>query len=463
MSEIHFGTDGWRDIIADGYTMANLAQATQAYADYLVETGGKRVVVGYDTRFLSDRFARRAAEVLAANGLETFLARDYLPTPATSFAVTHLGADGGVMITASHNPPIYNGFKLKGAYGGSATPEIVAGVEKKLAAARPCYDPAAQISEFDIRQEYYQALSGLLDLELLGNTPRTLYHETMGGTGAGWLTGFAKFSGLPLTIHELHGVPSPTFYGVNPEPIPQNLKTALAVLSPESSPVFAAVTDGDADRIGAVLAGGKYFDSHAIFLVLMDHLLKKGGSGRVVKTFPGSRMIELLAQKRGVECQTLPVGFKYVTDEFLKGGVLIGGEESGGIGVAGHIPERDGVLNALLLLEATARAGTGLGEIFAELETEVGYPHAYDRLDLHLPDLAAKDRALEQVREPKPLAGLGPVAVDPLDGIKWIFDDGSWLLFRASGTEPLLRIYCESHSPSQVKKLLGAARKLVGM
>jgi phosphomannomutase len=336
-------------------------------------------------------------------------------------------------------------------------------VEKKLAGARPLYDPAAQISEFDIRQEYYQALSNLLDLELLGNTPRILYHETMGGTGAGWLTGFAKFSGLPLTIHELHGVPSPTFYGVNPEPIPQNLKTAMAVLSPESSPVFAAVTDGDADRIGAVLAGGKYFDSHAIFLVLMDHLLKKGGSGRVVKTFPGSRMIELLAQKRGVECQTLPVGFKYVTDEFLKGGVLIGGEESGGIGVAGHIPERDGILNALLLLEATARAGTGLGEIFAALETEVGYPHAYDRLDLHLPDLAAKDRALEQVREPRPLAGLEPMAVDPLDGIKWIYDDGSWLLFRAAGTEPLLRIYCESHSVSQVKELLNAARKLVGM
>ncbi|WP_457638490.1 phosphoglucomutase/phosphomannomutase family protein [Oceanithermus sp.] len=465
MDELRFGTDGWRDVIAEKYTFANVARVAQATADYVKSVGGKTVVVGHDTRFLSDRFARHAAGVIAAAGLEARLSKGYAPTPVTSFAVVHYQAAAGVMITASHNPPHYNGYKLKGPYGGSATPEIYQGMISRIDTS-PAAPPAEKgVASFDIREEYYRHLSELLDMEALSHYQGVLYHDAMGGAGGGWLAGFVKQAELKLDLRELHGVPHPLFYGVNPEPIPQNLATLRAVMSAESDPVFAAVTDGDADRIGAVLAGGDFFNSHQIFAVMLKHLYDKGMRGRVVKTFSVSKIIDLLAEKLGLEVVTTPVGFKYITDEFLKGGVLIGGEESGGIGVAGHIPERDGIFNALLLLESIVKTGKSLRQQFAEIEELTGFKHTFDRLDLHVASLEERDRVMERLRREPPgrIGRMEVESVETLDGVKLHLRGGAWLLFRPSGTEPLLRIYCEASDPATVKQILKAGRKELGI
>lgn len=467
---IKFGTDGWRDIIADRFTFANVARAAQAHAQYLKRAGGSSVVVGYDTRFHSDRFARVAAEVMAANGLETFLSKSYTPTPALSFAVKHLGAAGGVMITASHNPPAYNGYKLKGPYGGSSTPLIVAGVEAELGRLEeiPAFDPARHsILPLDIRTDYYAALERNLDMDALRAFKGRIYHDAMGGAGAGWLEGFGRKYKLPLEIRPVRGVPSPTFFGVNPEPIPSNLESPIAVMTGESGLSFCAVTDGDADRIGAVLAGGAYFNPHQIFSVLLRHLYDKGLRGRVVKTVSGTQIIDRLAKKLDLELLETSVGFKYITDAFLEGQsdpfrtVLIGGEESGGIASLGHIPERDGIYNALLMLEAVATTGRSLGELFAEIEREVGVTHAYDRLDLHLDAGFDKAALMARLLDGAQIAGRQTMGVNARDGVKWSLERDAWVMFRASGTEPVVRVYCEAPTESEVKEILGAGRQLV--
>lgn len=457
---IKFGTDGWRAIIGDQFTFENVARVAQAYADYLLEQKGKKVMVGYDTRFMAQRFAQRVAEVLAANGLDVHLAKSYLPTPVLSFAVKHLQADGGVMITASHNPAEYLGFKIKGNYAGAATPALISGVEKHLGAEpKPS---GASVQSFDVRKAYYDLLASQLDMEALRAYEGVMYHDSLGGAGAGWLAGFVKHAGLKLELRELHAVPDPMFYGVNPEPIPQNQFTVMTVLKAEEDPTFAVVNDGDADRIGAVLAGGSNFNSHQIFAVLLKHLYRKGLTGRVVKTFSTSRLVDKLAHRLGLELVVTPIGFKYITDEMLKGGVLIGGEESGGIGVAGHIPERDGLLNALLLLESVVHTGKSLPQQFAEIETEVGFRHAYDRVDLLLPSMEHIQAAMTRVQTPLPIAGQQVSGTENLDGTKWLFGETGWLLFRASGTEPVLRIYCEAQDGKTVKAVLAEAKKLVG-
>ena len=465
MDPIRFGTDGWRGIIAEDYTFQNLRRVAQAYADYLREKGAGEVVVGFDARFLSERFALVTGKVLAANGLKARVAKRLVPTPVTSFAVVHYGAAGGAMITASHNPPEYNGFKLKGPYGGSATPEIVAEVEGRIDQNPPAaYDASAhELVRFDVQKPYFGKVSEMLDLELLRAYEGVLYHDAMGGAGGGWISGYARYAELRLEVRDLHAAPHPLFYGVNPEPIPKNLTTLFALMKNEEDPTFAAVTDGDADRIGAVLAGGRYFNSHQIFAVLLKHLFDKGYRGRVVKTVSVSKVIDLLAEKLGLEVVTTPVGFKYITDEFLKGGVLIGGEESGGIGVIGHLPERDGILNALLLQESVARTGKPLAEQFAEIERLVGFRHAFDRLDLHLESNEEKDQAMERAKEPVPLAGRPVTKVETLDGVKWHLGEDAWVLFRPSGTEPVLRIYAEAPEPEEVKKILKAARAHLGL
>lgn len=457
-----FGTDGWRDVIAEGFTFANLSRAAQAYAEHLLEAGKTRVLVGFDTRFLGAAFARRAAEVLAANGLEVLLAPRYLPTPAFSFAVRHLGADGGVMLTASHNPPEYQGFKLKGAYGGTASDETYRDVERRtaeVAAGVAAFDARRhEIGSFDVREAYYRALVGLVDAELLRRFGGTLLHEAMGGAATGWLTGFFAWLGAPGRVLELHPKPDPLFCGVNPEPIAVNLAAAKA-RAREADLVVA--TDGDGDRLGAVLSDGSFFDAHQIFAVLLEHLVAKGQRGAVVKTFTVSRVVERLAAARGLAVRETPVGFKHVAQEMLSGGVLLGGEESGGIGVAGHLPERDGLASALLLLESLLASGQGLAERFRAIERETGWRHAYDRRDLRLaPGVKeAVTRALEQ--PPERFAGREITSVERLDGVKLNLAGQAWLMLRASGTEPLLRLYCEASSPAEVAAILDGAEAFV--
>ena len=460
---IRFGTDGWRALIADEFTTANVARVAQAHAQYLLSLGTSSVVIGYDTRFAGRLFAETAAKVMAANGLEVHLTRTFVPTPVLSHAVKHLGAGGGVMLTASHNPAGYNGYKIKGAYGGSATPAIVQQIETQLEQLRPIpsFDPSQHcIHDLEPRDAYFASIAALLDLETLRGFTDTLVHDAMGGAGAGYLEQFARYAQLPLKVINLRGVPDPLFYGVNPEPVLQNLEPLVSLMRDRDAMTVATITDGDADRVGAMLSGGAIFNSHQIFCVLLDHLYRKGLRGNVVKTFSTTQMIDALARNRNLELLETPIGFKYITDAMLTGDVLIGGEESGGIGVKGHLPERDGILNSLLLLEAVASSGKPLGELFHQLELETNISHAYDRIDLQLeqPITTADLRTrLEGITE---LAGQHVQNVSDKDGIKLTLEGNAWVLFRASGTEPVLRLYCEAPDMVFVKQSLVAAQAL---
>ncbi|GAA5514085.1 phosphoglucomutase [Deinococcus carri] len=464
---ITFGTDGWRDIIAEEFTYENVRQVARAHAQALRAAGGTSVVVGFDTRFQGAGFARVAAEALAEGGLDVLLASEFLPTPALSFAVVHHGAAGGVMITASHNPPEYSGYKIKGAYGGSATPALVADIERALAQPEVYDGPHGTVQPFDIREAYYAQLDRQLDLKALRRYRGTVIHDAMGGAGSGWLTGYARHAGLNLDLRELHGRPDPLFHGVNPEPIPQNLGELMAVLAGETGTALGVVTDGDADRVGAVTAGGRFFNSHQIFAVLLRHLYGRGLRGRVVKTVSGSRIIELLAERLGLELLETPVGFKYITDAFLEGqtderrAVLMGGEESGGLSSRGHIPERDGLLNSLLMIEAVAASGQSLDELFAGIEAEVGFRHHYDRGDLHLSPAFDKNALLTQAQTYTEVAGHPVEGVKTTDGVKLLLAGGASAMFRASGTEPVVRVYVEAQTPGDVQTILAEATRRV--
>ncbi|WP_293913709.1 phosphoglucomutase/phosphomannomutase family protein [Deinococcus sp.] len=464
---IKFGTDGWRDIIAEDFTYDNLRVVARAHAQALRSLGGSAVVVGFDTRFQGQNFARVVAETMTGAGLDVWLAGAYLPTPALSFAAVHLGAAGGVMITASHNPPQYSGYKIKGSYGGSATPEGVRQIELALADPQPCSGPVGQIRPLDIRDAYFGQLDRQLDLEALRAYRGTVYHDAMGGAAAGWLSAYVRSRGLGFELREVHGEPTPLFGGVNPEPIPQNLGVLMDLLKGETGLTFGVVTDGDADRVGAVTAGGAFFNSHQIFAVLIKHLYGRGVRGRVVKTVSGSRVIELLAHNLGLELLETPVGFKYITDAFLAGqaderlAVMIGGEESGGLSSRGHIPERDGLLNSLLMIEAVAMSGKSLNELFADIESEVGFRHVYDRADLHLSASFDKPRLLTEAALYREVAGHAVQSVNTRDGVKLNLAGGASAMFRASGTEPVVRVYVEAQSAADVKAILDEATRRV--
>ncbi len=465
MDKLIFGTDGWRDVIAETFTFANLSRATQAYANYLVsQKQNKTVVVGYDTRFLGSQFAHHAAQILAANGLRVFLSKNYLPTPALSYAVKYYQAGGGLMLTASHNPPEFQGFKLKGSYAGTATPDIYKTVSDnvdQLGKIKPFDQNKHQLEYFDIRYPYYDFLKLQVNLEVIKTLETPIYHEAVGGAGTGWLSEFFKYAGLPQTIIDLHPEPHPLFYGVNPEPLAINLGHAIATLEHEKQGIVIC-SDGDADRIGVVLAGGKFFNPHQIFAVLLDQLYRKGIKGNVVKTFTVSRIIERLSKARGLELKETPVGFKYIVDAMLEGNVMIGGEESGGIGIQGHIPERDSFLNGLLLLETMATTGKNLDVLFSDIENEVGWKHAYDRLDLHVRGNELKVAVMKALKNPlAEIAGRKIESVETLDGIKLNLSNNAWLMFRASGTEPVLRIYCEAASTEEVAYILESAHNFV--
>lgn len=472
---IRFGTDGWRDIIAQNFTYANVARVASAHAAYLLSQGGTEVVVGHDTRFQGEGFAGVAASTLAAAGLKVHLAREFVPTPVVSFAVRALGAAGGVMLTASHNPPSYNGYKLKGPYGGSATPEIVAQVEARLVdgaqlaggVAKPGQVHPAEIVSLDARSAYFTAIDGLLDLGTLRKYRGRVFHDAMGGAGAGWIGDYLKHAGLPVEFQALRGEPTPMFYGVNPEPIPQNLELTMQAMQGEMGQTFAIVTDGDADRVGVVTAGGQFFNSHQIFAVLLKHLHDKGLRGRVVKTVSGSGIIDRLCEMLGLDLVETPVGFKYITDAFLEGeaqpalAVLMGGEESGGLASRGHIPERDGIFNGLLLLEAVALSGRSLPELFAEIEELTGFRHFYGRNDLQLTPGQSREALSVQVSGLSELAKHRVLSVNSRDGVKLLLSKDAFAMFRFSGTEPVVRVYVEAQSAAEQQEILAAATGIV--
>jgi len=471
---IHFGTDGWRAVISDSFTFGNLRMVAQAIADAalstqwdfagLPEADRRKFVVGFDTRFLSDRYAAEVARVLAANGFTVLLAQADAPTPTISYAVKHYKAAGGVMITASHNAPRYNGVKLKAAYGGSALPEDCRRVEVYIndneeRARGPNlmdFDQARRvglIQKFNPLPVYFEHLSQLIRTDLIADNPQRFVVDSMYGSGRGVIRSFLHGSGCEIA--EIRGEMNPGFGGTHPEPIAKNLG-ALAGAIGAGMGSFGLATDGDADRIGAMDERGNFVDPHKIMALALRYLVEKRGlSGAAVRTVSTTRMIDRLAARYGLQVYETPVGFNHIADHMMNEDVLIGGEESGGISFKGHIPEGDGPIMGLLLVEMIAEARKPLYEMVNDLLEEVG-PAFYERADLRLARPVAKQEMTNLLLKNAPAEiGSQPVKeIGTLDGVKYLMSDDSWLLIRPSGTEPVLRVYAEGRSSAMVKALL---------
>ncbi len=455
MAEIKFGTDGWRGVIADDFTFENVRRVAGAIASYVLnhEDSERGVVVGYDTRFASQRVARLAAEVLAGAGIPVKLAADYSPTPSVSFAVKNLGAAGGVVITSSHNPWNWNGVKFKGKFGGSATPAIMKVIEEQLHAGAMPNGKKSAIEEIDLKTPYMKAVSAFADLELIKKANFKFAIDAMHGSGRGVLPKIFSDHGIQFVAirQELN----PLFPGINPEPIEPHVKMLQDTVVKEGCHAGFA-TDGDADRIGAVAEDGSFVDSHKIFSVLLEWLLKrKQWPGEVVRAFNTTRMLDRIAARYGRKLNECSIGFKHIADLMMEREIVIGGEESGGIGYSRYLPERDGVLNALLLANVMAEEGKPLGQLVADLQHEYG-AHYYGRRDMHIAE-DIKQGAIQRASasSTKRLGSYSVVKKENRDGIKFFLDaptEGkgaeAWILFRASGTEPLLRVYAEAASPA---------------
>ncbi|MEP6820211.1 MAG: phosphoglucomutase/phosphomannomutase family protein [bacterium] len=464
LAKIKFGTDGWRAVIARDYTFANVERVAQAYADYLLrDTAGKPalVVVGYDRRFLSELFAERAAEVLAGNSLNVSLFKEDAPTPLISWAVKELKAAGGVMITASHNPPDFNGFKIKASFGGSAPPETTSAVEKLVDATPPKRGevPADthQLLEPAIKS-YRAQIASYIDLDRVRKSTATVIVDPMHGAGGMWVESF--LAGGKLKVETIRANRDPLFGGVNPEPIDSNLG-ALKSRVIESKALVGLATDGDADRVGAVNERGETMTMHDVVPLVLLHLVRnRKMSGGVVRTFSQSVLLKRIAAAHNLKLYETAIGFKYIADLMMNDDILIGAEESGGIGVKGHIPERDGILNSLLFLEGIITAGKPPSEMLRDLHREFGEFH-FGRKDLHV-ETSLGQQLIERLAKATPpeLAGYAITRVETTDGTKLLFADESWLLFRQSGTEPMLRIYSEATSVEKSNALLAAGEKL---
>ncbi len=473
---IHFGTDGWRAVISDSFTFDNLRILAQAIADAVASdhwdksgNGGpipdpKKIVIGFDTRFLSDRFAGEVARVLAANGFTVMLSQSDAPTPAISYAVKYQGAIAGVMITASHNAPRYNGVKLKAAFGGSALPEQCRRVEVYISdneqrARGPNlmdYQKAREanlIQKFNPLPAYFEHLHKLIDSEIISENPQRFAVDSMHGAGRGVIKAFLQGTGCEIA--EVRAEMNPGFGGIHPEPIAKNLGALSSAVS-SGMGNFGLATDGDADRIGAMDEHGIFVDPHKIMALSLKYLVEQlGRKGAVVRTVSTTRMIDRLAKKYGLKLIETPVGFNHIADHMMQEDVLIGGEESGGISFMGHIPEGDGPIMGLLLVEMIARTRRPLIELVDELLVDVG-PAFYERVDLRLNRPVAKAEMTEFLtkRAPREIGGKTVGEVSQLDGVKYIMADDSWLLIRPSGTEPVLRVYAEGRTNEMLKALM---------
>jgi len=470
---IKFGTDGWRAVISDTFTFANLRLVAQAVADYVCEeSGGGRpeVIVGFDTRFLSDRYAAEVACVLAGNGIVAHLTRADAPTPAVSYAVVHKKANAGVMITASHNPPRYNGFKLKAAFGGAALPEQAKCIEDHLKRNQEAvhgpyvmdYQVALEqglVRRFDPAWPYYEHLGQLINMDVISDGELLVVTDSMYGSGRKCLADM--LARTRCEVHEIRGEMNPGFGGIHPEPIACYLNALEAAIQAYHADLGLA-TDGDGDRIGAMDGRGEFVDPHHIFALVLRHLVEeRGWSGKVVKSVSTTRMVDRLAARYNLPLVETPVGFNYIADTMLNGDVLMGGEESGGMSIKGHIPEGDGVLMGLLLLEVVAAAGVSLHELVDGLQADVG-PACYTRRDLPLRHPVAKADMVARLTQDVPgsLGGQEIVEVRTLDGVKYLLADDSWLLIRPSGTEPVLRVYAEARDEAMVGVLLAYGQQL---
>lgn len=469
---IKFGTDGWRAIIAEDFTFENVRVCAQATAQYLKRSGlaERGVVIGYDTRFQSEAFAAACAEVLAANDITVHLCSTFAPTPVIGYAILTHKAGGSIVITSSHNPATYNGFKFRTEWGGSAPPEILSQIEALTDEAYGREVPRLPLDEarsrglvqmFDPKPAYMQHIGELLDLERLRNTGLRIVADPMHGAGMGYIR--EALSGGSTEVYEIRGDINPAFPGMhNPEPIARNLEMTVAAVKDVDAKV-ALCTDGDADRIGLIDHNGRFVNQLETYALLAYYLLEvRGERGPMVKSVTTTSMIWKLGEAYGVPVYETAVGFKHLGPKMVESDAIIAGEESGGFAFRGHLPERDGVLSGLYILDLMAQRGKDLPALIEEVFAKVG-AHYYDRIDITLTD-GDRDRiaALLPSLDPKELAGIPVESCDRTDGLRFMLPEGAWALIRLSGTEPLMRIYTEVLRQDQVQPVLQAVRECTG-
>lgn len=470
---IKFGTDGWRGIIAEDFTFANVRICAQGVADYLRDRGisSQGLQVGYDTRFASEDFAVAVAEVAAANGIRVSLNPRPAPTPVISYAIVAREAAGGVIITASHNPGAWNGFKYKPEYGGSASPEVIADLEGHIHRISGGGDvkrlPLAEgleqglIQYYDPAPAYLSHIAELVDIERIRQAGFKIAVDSMFGSGSGYFRGL--LTGGSTEVVEINDERNPIFPGIRPEPIAQNL-TKLSETIRETGADIGLATDGDADRIGILDENGVFITPLQTFALLALYLLEtRKETGAIIKSITATDMVYRLGEIFSVPVHEMPVGFKHIGPKMIAENALIGGEESGGFGFRGHIPERDGILSALYLLDFMVTMNKKPSELMKYLYDKVG-PHHYERIDLDFPP-NKRESIVQRLGEARPdhIDDTAVADCDTIDGFRYRLSDGSWLLIRLSGTEPLLRIYAESNSIDHVRRLLEAGKKLAGV
>lgn len=455
---IKFGTDGWRAVISESFTFDNLKCVSQAIADYYnLRLEKPRMAVGFDTRFLSGRYAGIVADVLSENGIDVQLSDQPVPTPALSFAVKQRKCDAGIMITASHNPPEYNGLKIKTAQGGAAGVEITKEVERLIGEGPQVKkEQKGLISTVDLTQDYVKFLRKYIDLKRIKNANFKVLVDPMHGSGNGFIAEVLK--GAKAKLEFTRRDINPSFEGLRPEPVLENLLATQALLK-KGKYDLCLVLDGDADRIAAFTGEGEFINPQKVLGLLILHLAcDRKMSGGVVKTIVGTNMLDNITGKLGLKLHETPVGFKYISELMIKDDILVGGEEAGGMGFKDYIPERDGSLAGLLLLEMMAFRKKPMSKILAEMEREFGrYYYLRDDLKLKNPNVD-----IHKFKSVKKLLDKDVVEIKDYDGVKLISSDGSWLMFRGSGTEPIMRVYAESKSPKKTKELLALGRSMIG-
>ncbi|MEA5620449.1 phosphoglucomutase/phosphomannomutase family protein [Cronbergia sp. UHCC 0137] len=467
---IKFGTDGWRGVIGEEFTFERLALVATVAAQVLDKTyfptvGSRTIIVGYDRRFMAEEFAQVVADAVTAVGFDVLFSESFAPTPAFSWAAKELNALGALVITASHNPGAYLGLKVKGAFGGSVPPEVTKEIEAMLGVEVPPAAIPGKQEEFDPWPSYCQALEGKVDIEkirqAIATDQLTVFVDAMHGASAG---GLARLLGEK--VKEINSDRDPLFGGGAPEPLPKYLSKLFAVMNIHRETYNSGLTvglvfDGDCDRIAAVDKDVNFLSSQILIPILIDHLTRRRNfTGEIVKTVSGSDLIPRVANLLNLPVFETAVGYKYIADRMLVTEVLLGGEESGGIGYGSHIPERDALLSALYVLEAVVESGLDLGEYYRQLQQQTNFSSAYDRIDLPLASMEVRGKLLQQL-ESQPLteiAGLAVIDCKTIDGYKFRLADQSWLMIRFSGTEPVLRLYCEAPTLEQVHETLAWAK-----
>lgn len=467
-SLIKFGTDGWRAIIGDGFTLDNLERVSRATAEWVLDTYGEgsSVLIGYDTRFRGRDFTLHAARVMASMGVKVVVSDTHASTPAVSWGTKHFGHQAGIVITASHNPPEYSGFKIKADFGGPALPDMIADVERRIEPFEEhgyedlsVYLERGMISEQALRTAYIDHVRSLVDIDAIRDAGITVVHDAMFGAGQGILS---ELMGNDRVVEHRNAI-NPGFEGTPPEPIERNLNELRDMITSNGCDA-AIANDGDADRIGMADEHGDFVDSHHLLALLVDYLHNDMGlSGRIVKTFSTTNMLDKMAAELGLGLSTTKIGFKYIGGEFLAGDVLVGGEESGGMAVMGHVPERDGIFIGLVILEMMARRGKQLSRLVKDLHERFG-SHAFTRNDKHTSP-ERKEAILIRLAEHggiSEVAGKAVTKAETIDGFKYHTEDG-WLLVRPSGTEPVLRIYAEASSSETSDRMVADAIAQLGL